>query len=584
MRGLLVILLLITFANLTYGQVKTQAEAIKEVQANILKPKVLKTIQSEVEDVIVHIMTLPEEDRPYIRYFTVYNVPENLKEDVWLQLSFVCHSLIGSSVTDEGNAGSYYPIAIKDTGTKEAPIKDAKLVLNNRVSDTICWIDIRNFNWSPQNWEQVSKEDGYFVEPIVDFKTNAALRLLSGNAVLRADWFIYHATNIASQEDRGSKNIIYNNLIYGGKPPKTVGEFQQIWGLKNVEESRKIGNEFLTLTVNESKTVALRNRILSGYRTELGWLFKSYDVKSETGQRDYVESFHEWKGKPPSVFDGGEMFATNHIQMQVYTLYDGKENLVNQADAALARHMSDIVGDARVRIPTSCIDCHAAGPIPSQNIIKEYIKQRGIYAEYNKADKLRVDRAYLSDKFENFVSDSQVTFARSIKKINGLNVEENAKSYLNVIDWYNRPLTIDQILVECGTDLKTFKEKMGIDAGEHIKKRVPGRLSVLLTNGNPIPRESWESPGRDGYPGVFQQTMILLNGLTAIEYNFVQYIIVDEIVPNSAYEFVNGKPVWVNLVKSTKYKLIDKTSGEYYQVEKDGKPLYMKKSVYKLSE
>lgn len=547
--------LLLTSCVFAFGQEDPFADIVN----NIGKQQV-KTINGEVKDAILFLQEIPESERIYIRFFTVAFLPtEELKQDAWLQLSFVCHSLMGVPDSELLLSGSYKPIAIRNNiGTKEAP--EYEFIVNNRVSDTLCWIDIRDFGWTPESMELVSLEDGYFVEPVVDNDVNGLLRLLSGNAVFRADWFINHGTNVLAQVDNGKKTLIYRELLYSGNKtkPKTVQEFRTIWGVPDLEKAQSRGNSFLTLTVNESKLVARHNRILLGLNSDLGYIFQSYDVNSETGKRDYVSNFLELKGKPPEIFDAGEIFASNNVGMQVYDLLDSKGNLINDANAGVARHLSDVIGDARVRISSSCIDCHAEGPIPSENTIKEFLNSKvgslkGGISTYDYADKLRIERNYLSDKFEDLVKDSQVKFARSLKKINGLEPAENVKSYLNVISWYNQPLDLKQIVLETGYSEKEILEKCGgLDLVMHTRRRVHPRVSLLLVNKIGIPRENWEGVGRDGQPGSFQDLMLTLKGVTKITEtkSVITEKVIDIVKPaenSTVYKLVVEKPNSINL-------------------------------------
>lgn len=479
------------------------------------RPKqiILGNPNREVEDAILFLDRVPEYDRTYIRFFTTYALPPEMRNDAVLELSFVMHSLVGTSTDAEGNAGAYYPLALADgedaiQAFNRVYIKDDDGNIT-RTSETLWWVDIREYNWTPQAWEAMSREDGYFVEPIVQHDRNSLLRLLSGNAIIRADWFIYHATDAQAQLDNGSKTPIYDTLLYAQSgTPVTLDQWKKNWGL-NFEEAEKFGNSAATL-VTQSRVVARHNRQMYRYNTHFGWLYETYDVKTQRGRKNYLEALPLNKGKRPER-DGGEAFATNALLMQVYTLFDGQEKIVHTADPVLARHANDIIGDVRVNVARSCMDCHAAGPIPSENTLREYL---GTIKFAEKADKLRVDREFLSNKFEDGISDDQLRFARALKKINGLTPEENLKKFLNLIRWYNEPVSLEQAAFECGVTPEKYVEKMR-EVSAYGK--LPGGIELLIQKkSQPISRDIWESPSIDGIPGMFQQSMIYLYGLTKI--------------------------------------------------------------------
>lgn len=481
------------------------------------QPQKLKTPNSEVEAFLVFLQKYePAEDRQYIRGVTTYAVPEELRPPMLTTLSFLLHSMSGPTKGEALSAGSFYPLALAEYDEEEKAWDFKKIRELNKISDTMYWIDIRNYNWTPEAWESITKFDGYMLEPIIQHENNALLRLMAGNAVVRADWLVYNASLGTKQSDRDPKNIsIYRTLLYANiQQPKTVQDFRAAWGLPDIAKSREIGNEFATI-VTASQNVARHNRILFGYRTELGWLYQTYDVKFQAGNRDYIERFPSFGGKPPDTFDGGEIFATNQLKLQTYDLYDNKENLADFADATIVRHLSDVLGDARVITPHGCFDCHAVGPLPSENTIKEYLKSRGLVYYKDKADQLRVERAYLSDRFEDSVKENQELYAKALKKSNGTLPEDNLKAYYRVIQWYNKPLDIKQVAHECGVTEQELNDKCK-EGLQDINYKIPGRLSLLLANKQSIPRDLWEDANTDGVPGLFQQTMIILNGLTKI--------------------------------------------------------------------
>ncbi len=484
-------------------------EPVTEEVIEVIEFEKLKTPQSEVEDAILFLSKLPSEDAQFIRFFSTYAVPAAQREDEVLVLSFIIHSLIGiSDDPDTGNAGAYYPLAVRDD---DDVFKTYRQVPG---SDTLWWIDLREYNWTAEAWETISDGDGYFAEPIVTADRSGALRLLAGNAIVRSDWFLHHAMSTTAQLDLGKDINFYDTLLYAKatKAPSTIEEFRQAWGL-DLTKARKLGNEYGTL-VTKSKAVATRNRMLFGYRTELGYLYETYDVNFQNGKRDYLESIFLNKriGGPPDVSDAGEVFASNMVGLQVYALRDAAGDLVEFGDPTVVRHMEDVLSDPRVRVAHSCLDCHASGPIPSENTLDEFIRANANLKTYDKADALRINRTLLSDKFEDSIADNQVLFARAVKKTNGLTPTANGSKYLQRIIRYNRSINLEIAAYECGTTPEELRTKI-----MESQYRFGARLKLLVTTGELIPRDVWEAPSVDGIPGGFQQAMIMLNGLTIVE-------------------------------------------------------------------
>lgn len=567
-------------------------------EKNILGPvgldKELPSVEREVKVCLLHLMSQPEENREYLRYFTSYAVPKELQDDNWLALSFCLHSLIGVNEREEqGAAGGYYPLgfAVRD----EVDEKKYTVKVFNQISPTIAYIDIRNFNFSPQSWENISQVDGYFVSPVVKDDILGFMRLLAGNVIVRSDWFIKNSMDVTLQADQGRKVSIYRELLYSrSKQPKTADEFEQIWGLSSKEKARQRSTEGITLTVNEVETVARHNRILVAYRTDFGNLWRSYDVLSETGKRDYVTNFIEMKGKPPEVFDAGEIIANNIIGLQIYELVDGQGKIINEAAAGAARHVSDVLGDVRVRVSFSCQDCHSQGSIPANNTIKEFINSKtGAIKLYDNADKLRIERAYLSEKFEDSIEDGQAIFARSLKRVNGLTPAENNKSYLKMVSWYSKSLDLPQVLVELGCTEAELLEKIGgKDLQMHYRRKIPERLSLLVVNKTPIRRETFEV-ARDNLPSVFQQCAILIKGVTLkTERTIIGQLEEKPVYVNVVESSANGLNLdakWYKVEIGQQYKYLGQTSKnpsgqEFYNVQVNGKTGFILKTISKLEQ
>jgi hypothetical protein len=531
----------------------------------------LKTPNTEVEDCIKYLVGedkngkkyVNEFDKPYIRFLSTYSIknPEE-RQNAVLVCSFVLHSLVGPAKSfDQNNGGAFYPLA-------KMSVKNVEFAEYQRVpfSDTLWWIDLRDYNFTPEAWETASLVDGYFVTPIVQEQNNGALRLLAGNAVLRMDWFITQVTDTTRQRDIEHNFDLYNTFLFAQVgAPKKIKDWHKFFAV-DIDKSREIGNEFGTL-VTKSQIVSRHNRFLFGYKTELGYMYDTYDVKNQQGLRDYFESFFINKniGVPPETFDAGEAFGSNQLGLQVYTLYDGKGDLVNFGDPTVVRHLTDVLGDTRVRIAHSCIDCHAAGPLPAENTHVDFLKTNSNLYLYKKEDRNRVNRVYLDGKFEESIEVNRASFARAVEKSNGLSPEATTKLYLDVIKNYTRNVDLDRAAFECGVSKEEFVAKVN-------QGKFGGRLKLLIQTGEPIPIDVWETRGKDGIPGQFEQAMILINGLTQITkeevvekvHNVANYIVIED-TPLMA-----GPTRLAIIPKNTKIVALEEKDG-WYRIEYSGK-------------
>jgi hypothetical protein len=499
--GLLLLSLLLGLALPSKAFSQTPKWNDEQIAERLQQPK---TPNTEVQDALRFLAQVNPINRPFIRFFSTYAMPPELRDDAALILSFACHSLIGPGA--EGRVvGAYYPIArMEGNGDEE----NKKIVIYQAVpdSDTLIWVDIRDYGWTPESWEKISEFDGYFAEPVVQYDVGLNIRAVAGNAVVRADWFIVHALNTMMQEDVDKPSIYYELLFSGLEKPKTIEEWRRLWRFDN-KEAALVGNEVATL-VTKSNAVARHNRILFAHRTAIGYWCETYDVKNTRGFRDYVGTYlqNQNVGGPPDVTDGGEVFNTNSVGMQVYALRDGNNDLVQSGPGVLVRHLTDIYGDARVRVADSCIDCHAEGPLVAENTIEEFLQNGAQILVDDHSKFIRLKRNFLDGRFNEQIIEYQKYFAASLLKVNGLTPAENIKAYKMITTWYTSPLDERQVLVECGTEKENLLRAIA-------QKPYGARLKLLLTTGERIPREVWESPSTDGIPGAFQEAMMAIYGI-----------------------------------------------------------------------
>lgn len=538
----------------------------------------LKTPNSEVEDAIKYLVGekngvryVNPIDAPYIRFLSTYSIPsEELRKRQVLTASFIIHSLVGPSKDfNSNNAGAFYPLARVE---QDKESKKNQYIEYQRVpfSDTLWWIDLRDYNFTPEAWESAAAIDGYFPVPIVQEQNNGAIRLAaSGNAILRMDWFITQVTDTARQRDNDINFDLYNTFLFAQvKPPKNLDEWRKYFSL-DVAKAREIGNEFGTL-VTRSKVVSRHNRMLFGYKTEFGYLYDTYDVKNQQGLRDYLEAFFKNKiiGTPPDVSDAGEFFGTNQLGLQVYGLRDQKNNLINFGDPTVVRHLTDISGDVRVRVAHSCIDCHASGPLPAENSHAEYIKDdTDLYLKY-KEDRNRVKRVFLDGRFDESIVVNQESFRKAVEKANGCDTALTSQMFLEAVRNYTTDIDLERAARECGVSQEEFKEKIN-------KSKFGNRLKKLVNNGEGIPIDVWETRGKDGIPGAFQQAMLILNGVTVITNDYVAVeekkneIVEPKFYTNEDVNLMSGPSKLGVVPKNTRIYILD-TNKDFGQIEYNG--------------
>lgn len=423
----------------------------------------------------------PEAQVPYIKFFTTYAVPDRLRKDCENSLAFVLNSV--QSVNSKGY-----------------------IVRPKRVpgSDTLWYADITPFGWSIEQFELLSKLQPFFAEPLIDHRIYNYGRLISGNLLFRADWFVVYVTDVQKQLDKDEKNLPYYFLQYGiGKEPKNLQDFQKAWRV-DIKTIRTESIERGAIINKGDSGVSRHTRQVRRARTIYGAYSETRDVKSHdlsngdiNKPRDFVEDIFA------EHFDAGEAIANNKVGLQTYLLFlgnlnkDKKDNFkrVDPGDTTIVVDNSD-KEDPRVRTAKSCIVCHPLGLNPTTNMVKDLFQKKGdILARYDDI-KEAIISFYLQD-LDHLMEEDNRTYERAVRECNGLEPIENAKAYTRIYDWYDKSLDIEQAARECGVTAKEYKEE--------LKAATTGRL-VFLYKGRAVPRDIWDSSNS----GAYIQSLLLL--------------------------------------------------------------------------
>lgn len=438
------------------------------------EPAGRKSPDSELAEAARWLQTVRAEDRNYVRLFTTYAVPEKdaekpLREHCENALSFVLN-----------NAASF-----KSKGNINRP---------KRVpgSDTLWHLDVRDYGWTEDDFTEIFGLAPYFLTPLVDGD--------SPGVMFRADWFVVFATDNTKLADRGEKVFPYYLLLYGkGKEPKDAREFQKLWKV-DIDTIRSEQLETGTVVDAGESGVSRHTRQLRRGRTLYGYYRETRDVAShdidpeKILSRDYVEEIFA------NQSDAAEYITSHKNGLQVYLLTNGtngKFTRIEFGDPTVVVDRRDR-DDVRVRTCKGCIVCHANGIIPYTNAIADLFRLGGDLRAKDRELAELIKYFYLSHDGSDVEDDNKI-FERAVRKCNGLDPEENARQYLNVYEWYNRKVTLEQAALECGLGVAEYRKA--------IAGATTGRL-VFLHKGRGMPREVWDTPNQGGYV----QSMLLVKG------------------------------------------------------------------------
>lgn len=505
-----------------------------------------------------------------IRFFTTFTLPDKLRKEAPLTLSFVCHSLIGpNEVEKRGIAGGYYPLAVQ----RGEEIEYTRAVPG---SDTLFWINLEEFNWTAEAWEKAALQDGYFISQALNYADYKHATHNIGNIILRADWFISHTTDVTYQSDRKEKNVLYWTFLYAKakKNPKTLDEFRKVWGV-DTKALQEQGLQYGTL-VTRSKTVSRHNRILNSARSSYGNYYETSDVLFEEGERNYVDNIPLNKPEP-KVSDANEAITNNIVGMQVYDLFDGEGKQITDANGGIVRDNTHAPDDFRVRTARSCISCHPNGILDSENSLARRLKEGVKLKIYDLADKRDVDRIYLSNRFDGVVKDGQNIYARAMSGVNGMTPEANAALYRKVMDWYEKPVTLEQAAKEVGLSEQDFIKK--------VRGSISGDLTDLVTTREPVSRYRWESVGVDGATGLYGQCIAMIHGVLPVVQKQVVQQVVQQYYALVKYDntpvYTEGTNVFAVIPQGTKLEIVEPRNQDGWVVVRvNGRKVWIKREAF----
>jgi hypothetical protein len=405
------------------------------------------------------------------------------------------------------------------------------------------WIDLREFNWSPEDWQRVARREPYFREPL-DSATAILLRRyieveqdpksMHLEAIVRADWFFretfesdrspsyydllfskFHkraksetyeeivtpATQDSYQNVRGSDGRIYRQLVKG-KPavtrtvtknnntsarfPQNENDFERVFGVdkfRDMLKEFKIDTRHGAVVEGSEKSISIvarQNRLIERIQTPISEYYKTFDVKETAGRRDFAETLNK-----DFEFDAGEILTGLPSGGMAALLVDNKGAIVETADNRFAIDTSDLKYDARVRTPGSCFICHEQKYIKPKNLIEDMLKS-GIDIKFKQKQRAIEARGFFLDWVDK-LENEQSRFEKFILRTSGYRAGENALALKTWRDEYDAPVTKAIAAKELGLPENIFK----LIAAKSTKARI-----LMLAQGDTIPRVTWE---KDGY-------------------------------------------------------------------------------------
>ena len=376
-------------------------------------------------------------------------------------------------------------------------------------------LNIDDYEWTPEAWEKVSGQDPYLRAPVVQGQAITFIKQNIGNGVVRADWFIYHAsdpsltrtkaddapyyvltyarTKFTSQHQvRDTRGNTTNKAVVEIRPPRNGQEFRDVWGvsLKDALDFRSDRGA----VVNEGDSgkmtgtpVAFNARLLRYVNGKIGYYWQTFDNQASVGDRDYAENTQNFEGEANEYIVQG----LNHLQF--YFLSDGQGSRVEFADPRIVRDTTDNL-HRPLRNGVSCAICHVVGINPFRSYVRQTTED-GVENHHTEQESLRRFNRFHLSNVDKIVQRNQEDYAEAVERCNGLTPQENAFQFHSFRTWYEKPLDKAQICRELACTVDELDASLSVG--------VKRRLNHLLITDTPVPRTTWES-------GLYAESALLL--------------------------------------------------------------------------
>lgn len=355
--------------------------------------------------------------------------------------------------------------------------------LPQRVAGTsLLRLDLEELGWT--NHYQASVIQHYPYRPDITNPVPVyghAAPVQSFPLVVSALWFIAQAT------DPNETGDMYYQLLYSGKPPKTLKEFRTFW---KVQEK---SGDFLGFVEGQSGVNVAKHRLIENHPTGIrssSW--STFDSAKLDTKKDPLENLI-----PGSLdFDVGEHFvgipkrssdASGTLLAPFLTNKKGERQ-----EVAPTSIVTDHLGTrtSEIRQFVSCVGCHATGMnLPTLNEYSQYITAGAKIYTKDKPTKEAIE-AYLQSDFAKELTRANEDYATAVKMCNGDRPVRNASNYVRFVQRYDADVDMEQAARELGVSEKTLSLAIAYVSSGKIP--IPARLAALA-HGKPMPRKRWET-------------------------------------------------------------------------------------------
>lgn len=424
---------------------------------------VASTPADAVASAWMDLQRVPPQDRPYVRYQSLFAVPGKDREKFLKVYSFHVNSLSRKA-------------KLRPFHLKQSLGRADLLNLSAVISADMIRLDIRHFKWDAAVYEKLARVEPYFHEPGIKFEERelskevewpggvwpqdgkeyakgafkyrvkekvrvpATGKNLAGAfwlparqlayliaetksevPVIRADWFI---TQTAVSEEREAGYYDFLGL-------KNRADFFRLIGF---DEKISKARESEIASIFRRSGVAAKNRQVYRFEAAGAGTYQTRDVLDrQTKEKNAVDSLNgDFK------HDAEEHYGFLPNRLFAYFLSDKNGTLQKTAPDRIGPDKTSTSNDGRIHNPLSCIRCHVEGLRPLNDYGRQLWQGGNLLVAYDKAKFERFEQLYLRP-LQRDVEDDAAKFARALAELNGpiWTPRENAGAYRDLWETYH---------------------------------------------------------------------------------------------------------------------------------------------------
>lgn len=300
--------------------------------------------------------------------------------------------------------------------------------------------------------------------------------------VVSGAWFVS-----ALSDPNVSKDAQYQ-LLYSGKPPKNVEEFQKFWKVNSQPDL------FFGRIEGNSGVAVQKGRLMVNHPSaNRGYSWQTFDSRVVAGASDPLENLVQ--SKQTLKHDATELicaipkyYGGRAGTLQAYFLANDKGLRQEKAPADIVKDDTEVRG-VEIRNTISCIACHVEGlRLPTLDEYRTYILSGAQVKFLKKADQQEVDR-FFDSPIAKEIGRNNEDYAAGVELCNQLTPQQNAANFRAIIQAYDSPVTLEQAALELYTTPELLRYALADYSRRHS---LTGRLVALL-EGQPITRQQWEA-------------------------------------------------------------------------------------------